>query len=85
MHATMTYIIEMICTIFVTAYLLPPSITAIMSANTSVQNITGQNVTTSPAWSPAIVTIFQVLLPILIIVTVALALMPPEVKSKVGL
>ncbi len=79
MHATMTYIIEMICTVFVTAYLLPPAITAIMAANTT--GGTGG----VGAWSAAVVTIFQVLLPILVIITVALALMPPEVKSKVGL
>jgi hypothetical protein len=78
-HAAMAYIIEMICTVFVTAYLLPPAITAIMAAN--VTGGTGG----LGAWNPAIVTIFQVLLPILIIVTIALALMPPEIKSKVGI
>ena len=79
MHGTMAYIIEMICTVFVTAYLLPPAITAIMAANTT-GGTTGVG-----AWNSAVTTIFQVLLPILVIVTVALALMPPDIKSRVGL
>ena len=79
MNSTMAYIIEMICTFFVTAYLLPPAIVAIMQANT-----TGSS-TGVGAWNAGVVSIFQVLLPILVIITVALALMPPEIKGRVGL
>ena len=89
-HAVMSYLIEMICVVFIVAYLLPPAITAIMAVNTSagVVNITGSSQSSStgaPAWNAGVVSIFQILLPILVIITIALALMPAEIKSKVGL
>lgn len=72
MTSPMRYVVELAVTIFLAAYILPPAISAIAGAN-----VTG--------WNAAVVTIFQILLPILVIVTVALALMPPELKSKAGL
>jgi hypothetical protein len=71
-HATMKYVIELALTVFLCAYLLPPAITAIATSTTT-------------SWNPAVVIIFQVLLPILVIVTIALALMPDELSKKVGL
>jgi predicted membrane channel-forming protein YqfA (hemolysin III family) len=67
----MRYVIELAITVFVAAYLLPQAISAIAGAN-----VTG--------WNAAVVTIFTILLPILVIVSVALALMPKELKSKAG-
>ena len=88
MRATMAYILEMICVVFVSAYLLPPAISAIMAVNSSATgNITGSAASDSvaaPVWNAGVVTIFQVLLPILVIITLALALMPAEIKDKVG-
>lgn len=68
----MAYVIELVVVVFLVGYLVPPAITAVVDAATT-------------GWNPAVVTIFQVLLPILIIVAIALALMPQELKSKVGL
>jgi hypothetical protein len=55
-----------------TAYLIPLSLQAIAEAN-----LTGVNA--------AVSSIFTIVLPILAILGVALAFMPPELKSKVGL
>jgi hypothetical protein len=68
----MKYVIELIVTVFITAYLLPPAISAIATSTTI-------------SWNSAVVTIFQVLLPILVIVSVALVLMPDDLKGRVGL
>ncbi len=70
--ATMRWVIELVVVVFVVAYLLPPAITAIMTAGTT-------------GWNPAVISIFTVLFPILIIVSIALALMPSEIKSRIGI
>lgn len=70
--ATMRWVIELVVVVFVVAYLLPPAITAIMMAETT-------------GWNPAVISIFTVLFPILIIVSIALALMPSEIKSRIGI
>jgi hypothetical protein len=72
MHYALKYVIELVVTVFVTAYILPPAITAIYNATTTT-------------WNSAVVTMFNILLPILVIIGIALALMPPELKSKAGL
>jgi hypothetical protein len=63
------YVIFLTVSAFLTGYLLPPAITAIANATTKT-------------WNPAVVTIFQVLLPILIIIGLALAFMPEELREK---
>jgi hypothetical protein len=70
--AVVKYVIYMCVALFVCAYLLPPALFAIANA-------------TVTKWNPAVSTIFQVLLPILAIIGVALLFMPPDVKSKIGL
>ena len=75
----MRYVIELSITVFIAAYLLPSAITALYTASTT-GGAGGVG-----AWNPAVVVIFNILLPILIIVSVALALMPSEIKSKAGL
>jgi hypothetical protein len=45
----------------------------------AIANTTGTN------WNPAVLTAFKVLLPIMIILSIALAFMPREIKARVGL
>jgi hypothetical protein len=69
------YIIEMVVAIYVVGFLLPAPLTNLMNTT-----LWGTTVVASPVWS-----IISVLLPMLIIVGIGLALMPSEIKSKVGL
>jgi hypothetical protein len=57
--------------LFVAAILLPPAITSLDTMDTSV-NVGGTNI----AFNPAVVTVVQVLLPILAIIAIALYFMP---------
>lgn len=66
------YGILMAITLVAVAYLIPVGLVAIADAN-----LTGVNA--------AVASIFTVVLPILVILGLALAFMPPELKSKVGL
>jgi hypothetical protein len=66
------YVIMLGIAMIATAYLIPISLQAIAEAN-----LTGVNA--------AVASIFTIVLPILAILGVALAFMPPELKSKVGL
>lgn len=66
------YVIELCIAVFAVAYLMPQAFVAIASANLSGVNT-------------AVATIFTVLLPILVVLGLALALMPSELKSKVGI
>lgn len=66
------YVIMLGIAMIATAYLIPLSLQAIAEAN-----LTGVNA--------AVASIFTIVLPILAILGVALAFMPPELKSKVGL
>lgn len=72
MNPMLAYVIELVVAVFAVAYLVPPALLALANANT-----TGVNA--------AVVTILQVLLPILIILGLALALMPKELKQRVGI
>jgi hypothetical protein len=69
------YIIEMVVAIYFVGFLLPAPLTNLMNTT-----LWGTTVVASPVWS-----IISVLLPMLIIVGIGLALMPSEIKSKVGL
>jgi len=69
----MKYIMELCIAVFMVAYLLPPAMVEL----TNSTNWTG-----APA---AVISIATTVLGILIILGVAMALMPKEVKSKVGL
>ena len=68
----MRYAIMLAIAFIATAYLMPIGLQAVATAN-----LTGVNV--------AVASIFTVVLPILGILGLALAFMPPELKSKVGL
>lgn len=70
--STVGYIMELAIAIFMVAYLLPPAMVAL---------------TASSSWTGApasIVTIGTVVLGILVILGIAMALMPKELKSKIG-
>jgi uncharacterized integral membrane protein len=70
--STVAYIMELAIAIFMVAYLLPPAMVAL---------------TASASWTGApasIVTIGTVVLGILVILGVAMALMPKELKAKMG-
>jgi hypothetical protein len=71
----LSYVIEMVIAIYFIGYLLPAPLTNLMNST-----LWGTTVVASPVWS-----IISVLLPMLIIVGLGLALMPQEIKSKVGL
>ncbi len=66
------YVMLMGMALIVTAVLVPMGLQLIAEAN-----LTGVNAT--------VATVFTVLLPIMVILGLALAYMPPELKSKVGL
>lgn len=66
------YGILMAISLVAVAYLIPVGLQAIAEAN-----MTGVN--------SAVASIFTVVLPILVILGLALAFMPPELKAKVGL
>lgn len=69
---TTSYIVELVVAVFIVAYLLPPAIVALTNAT---------------AWvgaPPAVITIGTTVLGILIIIGVALALMPKELKGRAG-
>lgn len=68
----MRYAITLAIAFIAVAYLMPVALQAISEAN-----MTGVNT--------AVASIFTVVLPILGILGLALAFMPPELKSKVGL
>lgn len=71
--STVAYIMELAIGIFMVAYLLPPAMVAL---------------TASASWTGApasIVTIGTVVLGILVILGIAMALMPKELKTKVGM
>lgn len=68
----MKYVIELCIVLVVLAYLMPIGLQAIAEAN-----MTGVNT--------AVASIFTIVLPILAILGVALGLMPPELKSRIGL
>ena len=68
----MKYVIELCIVLVVLAYLMPIGLQAIAEAN-----MTGVNT--------AVTSIFTIVLPILAILGVALGLMPPELKSRIGL
>lgn len=68
----MRYAIMLGVAMIATAYIIPISLQAIAEAN-----MTGVN--------NAVASIFTVVLPILGILGLALAFMPPELKSKVGI
>lgn len=70
--ATLKYVIYMAIAILLVGLLMP-------TALDSIANATGTN------WNPAVVTVFKVLLPILAVLSVALYLMPKEIKGKIGL
>lgn len=72
MNARLKYVIEMVIVIYAIGILMPDAITNIVGANTT-------------GWSTGIGTIFTILLPMLIIFSLAIMLMPAELKSKVGL
>lgn len=70
---TITYIVELCIAVFCVAYLLPPAVVALTCS-------------TSWAGAPtAVITIGTTVLAILIVMGVALALMPKELKSRVGI
>lgn len=69
---TTQYIIELVVSVFIVAYLLPPAMVALTNA-------------TVWAGAPtAVITIGTTVLGILIIIGVALALMPKELKGRAG-
>lgn len=73
MNPIAKYIIELCVTVYMVAYLLPPAI---------VQLANSSNWAGAPA---AVITIGTTVLSILIIMGIAMALMPKEMKSYVGL
>lgn len=67
-----SYIIELVVAVFLVAYLLPPAIVALTN-------------TTSWIGAPAaIITLGTTVLGILIVLGIALALMPKELKGRAG-
>lgn len=66
------FVIAIAIGLFVTAVLLPPALLSLADAN-----VTGVD--------PAVVTILQVLLPILAVIAIAIAFLPAGTKSKIGL
>jgi hypothetical protein len=73
MNSIAKYIIELVIAVYITAYLLPPSIVQLANAS---------KWTGAPA---AIITIGTTVLSILIIMGIAMVLIPDELKKRVGI
>jgi hypothetical protein len=74
--AKLMYVIEMVVAIYFIGYLLPPPLINLLNA-TTWGNIAVQN--------PAVYSILTILLPMLIVLGLGLALMPEEIKTKIGI
>jgi hypothetical protein len=72
MNPRMQYLVEMIVTVYLAVSLLPDAVGQLLSSN-----VTG--------WAPGLVTLFKTFVPTIVIISVALLLMPPEIKAKIGL
>ena len=73
MNRVLAYVLEMVVSIYFIGYLLPAPLANLMNETIWV----GAN--------PAVLSIVTILLPMLIVVGLGLALMPEEIKTKVGL
>ena len=78
MKKVLAYVLEMVVSIYFIGYLLPAPLANLMNTTMWTNNGTS-------TINPAVLSIVTILLPMLIVVGLGIALMPQEVKEKVGL
>jgi hypothetical protein len=77
MDAKLKYVIEMVVAIYFIGYLLPAPLVNLLNGTATWGSVVTAN--------PAVYSILTILLPMLIVLGLGLALMPEEIKSKVGI